>query len=181
MEGSAVHISRRLVPLTVLAVTAAVAVGAVGAHVATDRPTRALRELTDRAELTTLVDRLAGALDDGDFEQFRTIYTPDATARTPGGEAIGREALTAQASRNHPPDKVVQHFVSNIAIDLDTDSAEIRANLLAVFAPAATDGAPPNPGFTLGEIYRFSARRLPEGWRLARVHSTPVWSVGTRF
>ncbi|MGW5383757.1 nuclear transport factor 2 family protein [Nocardia sp. NPDC003963] len=171
-------IRRRLILLTALCATVA---GAAGVHIATDRPDRALRELGDRAELTALVDRLAVALDDGDFEQFRTIYTVDATARTPGGEATGRDALTAQAARSHSPDKVIQHFVSNIAIGLATDTAEIRANLLAVFAPATTDAALPTPGFTLGEIYRFSARREPEGWRLTRVHSTPIWSVGTRF
>ncbi|WP_328392291.1 nuclear transport factor 2 family protein [Nocardia sp. NBC_00416] len=174
-------IRRRLVPLTLFSTTAAGAAVAAGVHLAADRPGRALCELTDRAELTALVDRLARALDDGDFDQFRTIYTSDATARTPGGEAAGRDALMAQAARNHSPDRVIQHFVSNTAIELATDTAEIRANLLAVFAPATTDGTLPNPGFTLGEIYRFSARRLPEGWRLTRVHSTPVWSVGTRF
>ncbi|NUS92936.1 MAG: nuclear transport factor 2 family protein [Nocardia sp.] len=171
----------RQVSLTILAALVAGAIGAAGARATTDRPASGLHELTDRAELTSLVDRLAGALDAGDLEQFHTIYTADATARTPGGEATGRDALIAQAARNHSPDKVIQHFVSNIAIDLDSDTAEIRANLLAVFAPAATGTALPNPGYTLGEVYRFSARRLPEGWRLTRVHSTPVWSVGTRF
>ncbi|WP_327147517.1 nuclear transport factor 2 family protein [Nocardia sp. NBC_01329] len=174
-------IRRRLMPRALFSATVAGAAGAACLHIATDRPARALRELTDRAELTALVDRLARALDERDFDRFRTIYTTDATAQTPGGEASGRDALTAQASRSHSPDQVIQHFVSNIAIDLATDTAEIRANLLAVFAPATTDGTLPNPRFTLGEIYRFSARRLPEGWRLSRVHSTPVWSVGTRF
>ncbi|MFI2232767.1 nuclear transport factor 2 family protein [Nocardia testacea] len=172
------HLFRTVLPAAVLG---AAVLGATVLHGAIDPPARAVRELTDRAEITALVDRLSRALDEGDFDRFRTIYTADATARTPGGEARGRDALTAQAARTHSPDKVIQHFVSNIAIDLAGDSAEIRANLLAVFAPAPTDNALPAPGYTLGEVYRFAARRTAEGWRLTRVHSTPLWSVGTRF
>ncbi|MET8797527.1 nuclear transport factor 2 family protein [Nocardia sp. NPDC004568] len=167
------HLLRTVLPATAL--------DAAGRRVATAAPARALRELTDRAEITALVDRLSRALDEGDFDCFRTIYTADATARTPGGEARGRDALTAQAARTHCSDRVIQHFVSNIAIDLAGDSAEVRANLLAVFAPAPTDNALPGPGYTLGEVYRFAARRTAEGWRLTRVHSIPLWSVGTRF
>lgn len=140
-----------------------------------------LRALADRAELTALVDRLGQALDDADFARFRTIYTADATARTPGGEAAGLAALIAQAGRNHSPDKRIQHFISGISIDLAGDRADIRANLLAVFAPKSADGTLPAPGYTLGEIYRFTARRTGAGWRFTRVESTPAWAVGTRF
>ncbi|MFQ6331292.1 nuclear transport factor 2 family protein [Nocardia sp. CWNU-33] len=147
-----------------------------------DKPTqRELRELVDRNQITALVDQLGRALDEGRFDDFRRIYTTEATAKTPGGKAEGRDALIAQASRNHSDDKRIQHFISNVMIDLEGETAGVRANLIATFAPAPTDAkTPPQPQYTLGEIYRFDAVRTSEGWRLSRVETTPIWSTGTR-
>ncbi|WP_051022325.1 nuclear transport factor 2 family protein [Nocardia pneumoniae] len=138
------------------------------------------REMLDRQQITALVDRLGRALDEGRFDDLRAIYTPDATAKTPGGTADGRDALIAQASRNHTADKRIQHVISNVLVDLRGDAADVRANLIATFALATTDGTIPQPRYTLGEIYRFDAVRTAEGWRLSRVETTPVWSTGTR-
>ncbi|MEU7145534.1 nuclear transport factor 2 family protein [Nocardia sp. NPDC046473] len=143
-----------------------------------DTTPRQLRELLDRNEITALVDRLGRALDEGRFDDFQALYTPDATAKTPGGKAEGRDALTAQARRNHSADKRIQHFISNVMIDLDKDEAEVRANLIATFASAT--GTIAEPQYTLGEIYRFGALRTAAGWRLSRVETTPLWSTGTR-
>ncbi|NEW55745.1 nuclear transport factor 2 family protein [Nocardia cyriacigeorgica] len=137
-----------------------------------------LRDLTDRADLTALVDRLGSALDEGDFDQFRTIYTADATAKTPGGEAIGRDALIAQASRNHSPEERILHFISNIRIDITGDAAAVRANMLVGFATG--DAPVPQAEYALGGVYRFDARRTPEGWRFTRVETAPTWAVGSR-
>ncbi|MGW4244562.1 nuclear transport factor 2 family protein [Nocardia sp. NPDC004722] len=149
---------------------------------AIDTTTRRIQDLADKFEITELVNRLGRALDEGDWDELAAIYTPDATAQTPGGLAVGRPALVAQASRNHSPDKRVQHVISGILVDLDGDTARVRANLLAVFAwgPAQDPTLGSQPRLTLGEIYRFEAVRTPEGWQLASVASSPVWSVGTR-
>ncbi|WP_433622426.1 nuclear transport factor 2 family protein [Nocardia sp. CA-120079] len=145
---------------------------------ATSDDTHQLRELMDRDEITGLVNQLGRALDEGRFDDFRTIYTADATAKTPGGRAEGRAALIAQASRNHSDDKRIQHFITNVMIDLHGDAAEVRANLIATFAPATS--AVSEPQYTLGEVYRFDAVRTAQGWRLSRVETTPLWSTGTR-
>ncbi|MEU1962309.1 nuclear transport factor 2 family protein [Nocardia sp. NPDC019304] len=147
---------------------------------ATATPTAQLRELMDRQEITALVDRLGRALDEGRFDDLRAIYTPGATAKTPGGTAEGRDALIAQASCNHGEHLRIQHVVGNVLIDLHGDTAEVRANLIATFALATSDGTPPPPVYTLGEVYRFDAVRTGEGWRLSRVQTTPVWSTGKR-
>ena len=141
-----------------------------------------LRELLDRNEINALVDQLGRALDEGRYDDLGAIYTVDAIAETPGGLAEGRAALIAQASRNHSADKRIQHFISNVMIDLRGDTAEVRANLIATFTPAATaePRIAPEPQFTLGEVYRFDAVRATEGWRLSRVQTTPQWSTGTR-
>ncbi|MEU2120770.1 nuclear transport factor 2 family protein [Nocardia niwae] len=162
-----------LLTLPLTALTAACAAG-------TATPTAEVRELLDRQQITALVDRLGRALDEGRFDDLRTIYTPDATAKTPGGKAAGREALIAQASRNHGDDQRIQHVIGNVQIDLRGDAADVRANLIATFAPASSDGTISQPRYTLGEVYRFDAVRTGEGWRLSRVQTTPIWSTGTR-
>ena len=149
------------------------------------------QHLTDGDAIARLVYRLGVALDEGRFEDLRSIFTPDASASTPGGTASGIDAVVAQAARNHTPDTVTQHVISNVLTDVDRSgsSATVRANLVVVFAGVSGDeaetqaGGPPlaRPAtFTLGETYRFTAARTPEGWRLSRVETTPLWSTGTR-
>ncbi|GAB2556095.1 nuclear transport factor 2 family protein [Nocardia heshunensis] len=149
---------------------------------AIDTTTRRIQDLADKFEITELVNRLGRALDEGDWDELADLYTPDATAQTPGGLAVGRAAMVAQASRNHSPDKRVQHVISGILVDLDGDTAKVRANLLVTFAwgDAEDPGLGARPRLTLGEVYRFTAVRTPEGWQFTSVASSPVWSVGTR-
>jgi SnoaL-like domain len=135
-------------------------------------------DLLDRDEIATLVHRLGACLDEGRFDDLRRVFTPDAVASTPGGVAEGIDAMIAQASRNHSPDDGIQHLISDVLVDLDGDSAAVRANLVVTFArrsPAATAPA------ALGEVYRFAARRTPAGWRLTRVATTPVWVSHTQL
>jgi uncharacterized protein (TIGR02246 family) len=124
----------------------------------------------DRRDIEDLVQRLAACLDDGRFDDMRSLFTADATARTPGGTAEGRDALVAQAARNHTPDKATQHLISGVLVELAEHTATARANALVTFADR--DG---RPQLTMGEVYRFSARRTDEGWRLTSVQTTPTW------
>jgi 3-phenylpropionate/cinnamic acid dioxygenase small subunit len=127
--------------------------------------------VTDRQDIENLVQRLAACLDDGRFDDMKSLFTVDATARTPGGTAEGRDALIAQAARNHTPDTATQHLLGGLLIELAEDTASVRANALVTFADRA-DG---RPELTMGEVYRFSASRTDEGWRLTRVETAPTW------
>ena len=150
----------------------------------------ATQDLVDRDSIARLVYRLGVALDEGRFEDLRTIFTPDASASTSGGTASGIDAVVAQAARNHTPDRRTQHVVTNILTDLDEpgSAATVRANLVVTSAPASVPTADPaaeqpaiapTATFTLGEIYRFTAARTASGWRLSSVETIPLWSLGT--
>lgn len=145
-------------------------------HVLDDaaRLERQVTELAARNEITDLVYRLGVSLDDGRFDELRSIFTEDSTASTPGGSVEGIDALIAQASRNHSREQRNHHVITNVLIDLDGEQAKVRANLVVTFARDAV------PYFTLGEVYRFDAKRTSDGWRLSRVASTPVWTTGSR-
>jgi hypothetical protein len=149
-----------------------------------------MQQLVDRAEITDLVNNLGRVLDEGCFAELRSLLVEDATARTPGGEAAGREALVAQAGRNHRPEQPIQHLVTNVAIDLHGDRASARANLVVHFGPVdggpasagpGTSALPPAPPveFTMGEVYHFALVRTAEGWRFDRIETTPIWTSGT--
>lgn len=145
-----------------------------------------LQQLVDRNEIGDLVHRLGVVLDDGHFDDLRSLLAEGATVRTPGGTAEGREAVIAQARRNHPPEQPIQHVITNILVDLDGARAQARANLVVYFGPpaGATDPAAPlapSVEYTTGEVYQYELVRTSEGWRFSRIQATPVWRSGTPF
>jgi hypothetical protein len=133
-----------------------------------------LQELTDRADLTDLLNRQGLWLDEQRFDAA-SVFTNDATAQTQGGRAQGLQAITALAHRTHAPFDRTQHVTSNVLIDLDGDRATVRANLIATLVH---DAAAHEPPYRVGERYRFKAVRTPRGWRFSRVEATRVWSSG---
>ena len=129
--------------------------------------------MDDRQDIEDLVQRLAACLDEKRFEGMRSLFTADATARTPGGAVEGRDALIAQATRNHAPDRATQHLIGGVLVEQAGHTATVRANVLVTFADPA-DG---RPQLVMGEVYRLSARRTGEGWRLTSVETAPTWRV----
>jgi 3-phenylpropionate/cinnamic acid dioxygenase small subunit len=125
----------------------------------------------DRQDVEDLVQRLAACLDEGRFDDMTSLFTADATVRTPGGAAEGRDALVAQAVRNHTPDIATQHLIGGALVELTEHTAAVRANALVTFADR-TNG---RPELMMGEVYRFTARRTDEGWRLTSVETVPTW------
>ncbi|CRK59744.1 hypothetical protein [Alloactinosynnema sp. L-07] len=121
-------------------------------------------------DITQLVYRLAACLDDHRFDDLRELFTDDVSASTPGGVAEGRDAVIAQASRNHEEYQRIQHLISNVLVDVDGSEAAVRANLIGTFV-----GKDDKPVLELGAVYRFRAREIDAEWRLSRVEVAPVW------
>lgn len=141
----------------------------------------ALQALGDRIELELLVSGLGRFLDELDAERAPELFAEDVLVSTLGGTAEGREAVVAQALRNH--EVPTQHLITNLVSELDGDVARMTANLLVVFADGAS--APVGPGRVelptfgraLGERYRFEAVRTTGGWRLRRIEISALWSA----
>jgi hypothetical protein len=143
-----------------------------------------LQQLVERNEITDLVHRLGVALDEGHFDDMQSMLVGDATVRTPGGTAEGREAVIAQASRNHRPEQPSQHMITNLLVDLDGDRAQARANLVVSFGPLASTLDSTKPlerpvEYTTGQVYRFDLVRTPDGWRFSGIETTALWTSGT--
>lgn len=140
-----------------------------------------LAQLSDRQAIAELIARLGLMLDEKRFDEARSVVTDDVAVQTPGGSAVGLEAVVAQARRNHAVR--TQHVISDVLIELDGDRARARANLIATFAPERPgarlvigDVEQPDSPLTLGEVYRFAAVRTADGWRLARIETERLWS-----
>jgi SnoaL-like domain len=130
--------------------------------------------MSDRHHILDLIATLGRCLDERDFEVLRDLFTDDASVTTPGGTATGHDALVDQARRRHSQDAGIQHVITNQLVNIEGDRASVRANLLVSFARSGVSD--PHP-FLLGEVYRFELRRTDDGWRIAGLGSTPVWSL----
>jgi len=112
-------------------------------NVNVDVPGKQVRVDYDESQVS--VDRMKD-LDEGRFDELRSLLVEHATLRSPGAGVEGIEAIVAQAARIHVPDDGVLHAITNLSIDIAGDTATARANLMVSFAtPLATDehGQPP--------------------------------------
>ncbi|BEP12253.1 nuclear transport factor 2 family protein [Acidothermaceae bacterium B102] len=125
-----------------------------------------------RTEIVDLVSSLGRLIDERRFDDIRTLFTPDGSVSTPGGDAVGHDAVVAQAARRHSQHDATQHVITNVLVDIDGDRASARANLLVTFA----DDNVALP-YQAGGVYRFELQHTTGGWLFTTVVTTPVWSV----
>jgi hypothetical protein len=132
-----------------------------------------VRALADRAALTDLVGRLAHWLDGRADGDPATLFARDVRASTPGGVVQGRDAVVAQARKNH--DLPTHHLVGSVVIEAEADTARITASLTGHFV--RSEATPPGPT-ELGGRYDLGAARVDGRWLLTSLAVTPIWRVG---
>ncbi|NKQ26306.1 nuclear transport factor 2 family protein, partial [Streptomyces galbus] len=115
--------------------------------------------MTQRAELATVLDRLAVdglitdyavAVDDGDWTAYRNLFTPDGRAdyRSAGGIEGGARDVADWLADSLRPFAVRQHLIVNRRVrfgvlEQDTgDTARVRADYLVPLGRAGDDGRP---------------------------------------
>ncbi|MBF6454771.1 nuclear transport factor 2 family protein [Nocardia cyriacigeorgica] len=131
-------------------------------------PTESLiRTLADRAELADLVARHSLWIDEGLADTDR-IFTDDVVVRSIRGQAKGIDALEALARAGHDTYTRTLHNKSNLVIEIDGDTATVRAHDVAVFVIDDSTAA------VAAGIGRYRARRTSAGWRFDALDITPV-------
>lgn len=130
--------------------------------------------LADRIEITDLLTRYATAVDSKDWALYRSVFTADAHIdySTAGGPVGDRESVVARLTEQLNLFTCTQHFISNIAVELDGDSAKVRAMF---FNPMIVS---PGKQFTCGGWYNHDLVRTPDGWRSARLIEEAAWFDG---
>jgi hypothetical protein len=127
-----------------------------------------IRELADRAALTDLVARHSLWIDEARYDETDALFTRDATVTSPRGEARGTEALVALARKGHDLYARTMHTKTNLIIDLNGDTATMRAHDVAIFALDNEKEA------ISAAIQQYTARRTNTGWRINTLTITPV-------
>ncbi|MGR6969071.1 nuclear transport factor 2 family protein [Streptomyces cynarae] len=155
--------------------------------------------MTQRVELATVMDRLAvdglvteyaAAVDDGDWEAYRGLFTGDGRAdyRSAGGiEGDARQVAgwLEETMRLFP---MRQHLIVNRRIRFGVlerdigDTAGVWADYVNPmrFASEDGDGGTPEPDFVCGGRYAFTFLRTDDGWRLRAVVVQEKWRRAPR-
>ncbi|MGY0066048.1 nuclear transport factor 2 family protein [Streptomyces sp. QTS137] len=149
--------------------------------------------MTQRVELATVRDRLAVdeivteyavAVDDGDWEAYRGLFTSGGRAdyRSAGGiegDAGRVAAWLAESLRAFP---VRQHLIVNRLVrfgvrEQDTgDTARVQADYVTPMGTAAgVEDEAASPDVVCGGRYAFGMLRTDEGWRLSEVIVREKW------
>ena len=127
-----------------------------------------IRALADRAELADLVARHSLWIDEGRFDETHRLFTDDVVVRSPRGEAHGIQTLVGLVRSGHDQYARTLHSKSNLVIEVDGDTASVRAHDVAVFVLDDKSEA------IAAGIHRYGARRTEDGWRFDRLVVTPV-------
>ncbi|SDD92374.1 nuclear transport factor 2 family protein [Glycomyces harbinensis] len=126
-----------------------------------------VRRLADRAELEDLVARHTLWVDQARWDETALIFTGDVAVTSPRGEARGIEALVGLVTGSQSAYEATLHTKANLVIDLDGDTASVRANDIAIFAISGEEEA------VAAGVHRYTARRTPAGWRFDSLEVVP--------
>jgi hypothetical protein len=127
-----------------------------------------IRELADRAELTDLVARHSLWIDEGRYDETGRLFTEDVVVQSPRGEARGIAALLDLVRKGNDTYLRTLHNKCNLIIEVDGETATVRAHDLAVFVIDDKREA------VAAGFHRYGARRTEDGWRFDRLEITPV-------
>ncbi|MFC9752459.1 nuclear transport factor 2 family protein [Streptomyces sp. NPDC056921] len=138
---------------------------------------RQLRALTDRAEITDLMDRYLRSLDEGVFDEewARAFHTEDVTAEMPIGTVHGRDALLAHIRLGMALFDRTVHLGTNAVIEVDGDRATARGAQLSTHVLAdGSGGLFVSAGHADNELVRTA-----DGWRISASALRVVWTQGS--
>nr|AXL06043.1 nuclear transport factor 2 family protein [uncultured bacterium] len=137
----------------------------------------------DRGDITQLIYRFYACMDEGRFDDLRSVFSEKVTAPTPDGSVVeGPDAVIAQASRAHSPEERSQHLVHNVLVEVDGDKADVRADVIAILSEGdAPEGRlAPEPGYTVSMRMRYEVVRAPHGWCVSSIKGDLVWLRDTQ-
>ncbi|MGZ4758353.1 MAG: nuclear transport factor 2 family protein [Acidimicrobiales bacterium] len=133
-----------------------------------------LQSVHDKIEIHELLARYARGVDTGDWELWKSVFTPDATLDySSAGAAVGtRDEVAAWLEQGLSVVPMTQHFITNIEVDLDGDRAMVRAMFYnPMQLPGMADLS------YCGGYYHHDLLRTSEGWKSVRLVEENVWFV----
>lgn len=136
----------------------------------------------DVIAIQQLMARFATGIDTCDPAMYRSVFTDeidlDYSSWRP--TSIGRwsaDEWVERAGRLFPGLSATRHALSNVLVDVDGDTARVRA---AVSADHVFVDGDSTEVFTLDGYYDDTCVRTPDGWRIHRKRLVVEWTTGDR-
>ncbi|BAC74728.1 hypothetical protein SAVERM_7017 [Streptomyces avermitilis MA-4680 = NBRC 14893] len=141
----------------------------------------------DRLGIDELITEYAVAVDDGDWEAYRGLFTADGRAdyRSAGGIEGDARQVAAWLAENMRLFPMRQHLIVNRRVRFGVreqdigDTARVQADYVNPMRFAGSDGGPDGgsgePDFVCGGRYAFAFARTYDGWRLREVVVQEKW------
>ncbi len=134
-----------------------------------------LQTAADELAITGLAARYCWALDSGEYDSLRDVFTADAYAVLGETECVGVEAIIGRVSSALGHLDASQHLVGSHLVEIDGDVARHRCSLQAQHILQGTDGG---DLWMVAGTYEDQVVRGPHGWRIARRILSRVWTNG---
>lgn len=136
----------------------------------------ALTLLSDKHEIAELVLRYSTALDTRDWTMLESCFVEEPSFEADGFAPIHGMATIRDTARTALAGlDASQHFVTNIVVELDSETATVTSYLQAQHVRAS---AGDEPNFLVAGIYRDNVTRTPDGWRFSHRSLRVLWTAG---
>lgn len=131
-----------------------------------------IQEISDRLEIQGMLAKYARAVDTRDWVLWRSLFTDDATVDYSSAGAIAgtRDEVAAWLEAALGAMQMMQHFITNIEIEISGDTADVRAMF---YNPMQLPGMP-DLSFC-GGYYHHTMVRTPDGWRSRALREENSW------
>lgn len=128
----------------------------------------------DQVAVTALLNRYARAVDTGDWELYRSVFTADAQIDYSSAGAISgsRDEVVDWFTENWGLIAWSMHYITNVEADVDGDTAAVRAMF---YNPFQIRGLPEQS--TCGGYYHHELVRTADGWASRSLREQSVWFV----
>jgi hypothetical protein len=142
-----------------------------------------IKEFIDRAQISDLLSRYFKAIDDKclDRTTVEATFTADGRIVRPNGAAlVGREAILDGQKKSFARFRATHHVTSDHIVDLDGDTARLRANLTAMhlWSDEQRDPNSLQTHFVAGGVFQVRAVRTADGWRINELTLRNTWRTG---
>ena len=137
-----------------------------------------LTELSDRLEISELLARYAVAVDSGDWDLFRSLFTEDAELDYSGAGGVKGTTAVAAAwladTLSSWPGRL--HLLGAATMTFDGDEATVVASYADTLAPSRDMLKFDAPGLIKGGgRYHHRLVRTPDGWRSRGLVLEQIW------
>ncbi len=134
-----------------------------------------VQEISDRIEIEQVLARYCYAVDDRDWETYRTIFTEDAVIDdvVTGGIRSGVEEHIVYLTRALKNIRISQHTISTIRLEIGGDAA--RASVQCICPMVVNMPGDTTQTMLLGVRYEDRLARANGTWRISELVETNFW------